>query len=46
MPEKWLDGGLSTLNSEAIERGFEYSEPLFGQDEKIDEKLSPENVRC
>lgn len=45
-PENWPDDALADhpLLSKLLYRGFEAEAPLFGRDDKLDEKLSPADI--
>lgn len=45
-PENWPDGALADhpLLSKLLYRGFEAEAPLFGGDDKLDEKLAPVDI--
>jgi len=45
-PDKWPDGSLAAhdLTRGLLYEGFEPEEPLFGEDDKLDEKLPPHEI--
>ncbi len=45
-PDKWPDGSLAAhdLTRGLLYEGFEAEEPLFGEEDKLDEKLPPDEI--